>query len=33
MPRQNPLEFRRRALRLLETMLEASEISEFEAFK
>jgi transposase len=33
MPRQYPPEFRQRALRLLETMMEASEVSEFEAIK
>jgi transposase len=33
MPRQYSLEFRSRALRLLDTMMEASETSEFEAIK
>ncbi len=33
MPRQHPPEFRQRALRLLETKLAASELSEFEAIK
>jgi transposase len=33
MPRQYPPEFRQRALRLLETLMEASEVSEFEAIK
>ena len=33
MPRQYSSEFRQRALRLLDTMMEASEISEFEAIK
>lgn len=33
MPRQYPPEFRQRALRLLDTMMEASEVSEFEAIK
>lgn len=33
MPRQYSPEFRQRALRLLDTMMEASEISEFEAIK
>jgi transposase len=33
MPRQYPQEFRQRALRLLDTIMEASEISEFEAIK
>ena len=33
MPRQYPPEFRQRALRLLDTMMEASESSEFEAIK
>jgi transposase len=33
MPRQYPPEFRQRALRLLDTLLEASEVSEFEAIK
>ena len=33
MPGQYPPEFRQRALRLLDTMMEASEVSEFEAIK
>lgn len=33
MPRQYPPEFRQRALRMLETMMEASDVSEFEAIK
>ncbi|MCV7172212.1 transposase, partial [Mycobacterium manitobense] len=33
MPRQYSPEFRDRALRLLDTMMEASDISEFEAIK
>lgn len=33
MPRQYSQEFRQRALRLLDTMMEASDISEFEAIK
>lgn len=33
MPRQYPPEFRQRALRLLDTMMETSEVSEFEAIK
>ena len=33
MPRQYSPEFRQRALRLLDTMMEASETSEFEAIK
>lgn len=33
MPRQYSPEFRQRALRLLETTMEASEVSEFEAIK
>ena len=33
MPRQYSPEFRQRALRLLDTMMEASEVSEFEAIK
>jgi len=33
MPRQYPPEFRQRALRLLETIMEASEVSEFEAIR
>ena len=33
MPRQYPPEFKRRALRLLVTVMEASDISEFEAIK
>ena len=33
MPRQYPPEFRQRALRFLDTMMEASEVSEFEAIK
>lgn len=33
MPRQYPPEFRSRALRLLDTMMEASDISEFEAIR
>ncbi len=33
MPRQYSPDFRQRALRLLDTMMEASEISEFEAIK
>jgi transposase len=33
MPRQYPPEFRQRALRLLETTMEASEVSEYEAIK
>ncbi|GAT09454.1 transposase [Mycolicibacterium novocastrense] len=33
MPRQYSPEFRQRALRLVDTMMEASEISEFEAIK
>lgn len=33
MPRQYPPEFRQRALRLLDTMMEGSDISEFEAIK
>ena len=33
MPRQYSPEFRQRALRLLETTMEASDISEFEAIK
>lgn len=33
MPRQYSPEFRQRALRLLDTVMEASEISEFEAIK
>lgn len=33
MPRQYSSEFRQRALRLLDTMMEASDISEFEAIK
>jgi transposase len=33
MPRQYSPEFRQRALRLLDTMMEASDISEFEAIK
>ena len=33
MPRQYPPEFRQRALRLLDTTMEDSEISEFEAIK
>lgn len=33
MPRQYSPEFRDRALRLLDTMMEASEVSEFEAIK
>ena len=33
MPRQYSVEFRQRALRLLDTMMEASDISEFEAIK
>ncbi|WP_231122312.1 IS3 family transposase [Mycobacterium intracellulare] len=33
MPRQYPPEFRQRALRLLDTMMEASDVSEFEAIK
>lgn len=33
MPRQYSLEFRQRALRLLDTTMEASEVSEFEAIK
>jgi transposase len=32
-PRQHPQQFRQRALRLLDTIMEASEISEFEAIK
>ncbi|OBA65752.1 transposase [Mycolicibacterium elephantis] len=33
MPRQYSPEFRQRALRMLDTMMEASDISEFEAIK
>ena len=33
MPRQYSPEFRQRALRLLDTVMEASEVSEFEAIK
>src|SRR3954447_26967273 len=33
MPRQHSPEFRQRALRLLDTMMEASDISEFETIK
>jgi transposase len=33
MPRQYSTEFRQRALRLLETTMEASDVSEFEAIK
>lgn len=33
MPRQYSPEFRQRALRLLETTIEASDVSEFEAIK
>ena len=33
MPRQYSPEFRQRALRLLDTMMESSETSEFEAIK
>lgn len=33
MPRQYPPEFRQRALRLLDTTMEVSEVSEFEAIK
>jgi transposase len=33
MPRQYPPEFRQRALRLLETTMEGSEVSEFEAIR
>ena len=33
MPRQDSPEFRQRALRLLDTTMEASEVSEFEAIK
>jgi putative transposase len=33
MPRQYPPEFRQRALRLLDTVMEASEVSEYEAIK
>ncbi|MGN6965935.1 transposase, partial [Neisseria sp. P0016.S002] len=33
MPRQYSPEFRQRALRLLDTTMEASEVSEFEAIK
>ena len=33
MPRQYSPDFRQRALRLLDTMMEASEVSEFEAIK
>lgn len=33
MPRQYPPEFRQRALRLLDSVMEASEVSEFEAIK
>ncbi|BBZ65390.1 insertion element IS6110 uncharacterized 12.0 kDa protein [Mycolicibacterium insubricum] len=33
MPRQYSPEFRQRALRLLDTMMEASDVSEFEAIK
>lgn len=33
MPRQYPPEFRSRALRLLDTMMETSDISEFEAIR
>lgn len=33
MPRQYSPEFRQRALRLLDTMMETSEVSEFEAIK
>lgn len=33
MPRQYPSEFRQRALRLLDTMMESSDVGEFEAIR